>query len=129
MSQPTSEKVIIRPATRADIDAMIDEKLPWRVRAWAVEKGDELLGIGGFAYQPNDTIAAFVLKKPGAEKYAVSLHRAGLMAMREARRLGYRRIVALAEQTNEAAERWLIRLGFKLVMVDREKAWVWEASN
>jgi len=108
---------------------MIDEKLPWRVRAWAVEKGDELLGIGGFAYQPNDTIAAFVLKKPGAEKYAVSLHRAGLMAMREARRLGYRRIVAMAEQTNEAAERWLIRLGFKLVMVDREKAWVWEASN
>lgn len=129
MSQPTSEKIVIRPATRADIDAMIDEKLPWRVRAWAVEKGDELLGIGGFAYQPNDTIAAFVLKKPGAEKYAVSLHRAGLMAMREARRLGYRRIVALAEQTNEAAERWLIRLGFKLVMVDREKAWVWEASN
>jgi len=129
VSQPTSEKIVIRPATRADIDAMIDEKLPWRVRAWAVEKGDELLGIGGFAYQPNDTIAAFVLKKPGAEKYAVSLHRAGLMAMREARRLGYRRIVALAEQTNEAAERWLIRLGFKLVMVDREKAWVWEASN
>lgn len=129
MSQPTSEKIVIRPATRADIDAMIDEKLPWRVRAWAVEKGDELLGIGGFAYQPNDTIAAFVLKKPGAEKYAVSLHRAGLMAMREAKRLGYRRIVALAEQTNEAAERWLIRLGFKLVMVDREKAWVWEASN
>ena len=129
MSQPTSEKIVIRPATRADIDAMIDEKLPWRVRAWAVEKGDELLGIGGFAYQPNDTIAAFVLKKPGAEKYAVSLHRAGLMAMREARRLGYRRIVAMAEQTNEAAERWLIRLGFKLVMVDREKAWVWEASN
>jgi len=129
VSQPTSEKIVIRPATRADIDAMIDEKLPWRVRAWAVEKGDELLGIGGFAYQPNDTIAAFVLKKPGAEKYAVSLHRAGLMAMREARRLGYRRIVAMAEQTNEAAERWLIRLGFKLVMVDREKAWVWEASN
>lgn len=88
-----------------------------------------MLGIGGFAYQPNDTIAAFVLKKPGAEKYAVSLHRAGLMAMREAKRLGYRRIVALAEQTNEAAERWLERLGFKQVMVGTEKAWVWEASH
>jgi RimJ/RimL family protein N-acetyltransferase len=122
-------KVEIRPATRADIDAMIDEPLPWRVRAWAVEHDGKLLGIGGFAYQPNDTIAAFVLKKPGAEKYAVSLHRAGLMAMREAKRLGYRRIVALAEQTNEAAERWLERLGFKEVMVDSEKAWVWEASN
>jgi RimJ/RimL family protein N-acetyltransferase len=122
-------KAEIRPATRADIDAMIDEPLPWRVRAWAVEDDGKLLGIGGFAYQPNDTIAAFVLKKPGAEKYAVSLHRAGLMAMREAKRLGYRRIVALAEQTNEAAERWLERLGFREVMVDSEKAWVWEASN
>jgi RimJ/RimL family protein N-acetyltransferase len=108
---------------------MITGPLPWRVRAWAVELDGELLGIGGFAYQPNDTIAAFVMKKPGAEKYAVSLHRAGLMAMQEARRLGYRRIVALAEKTNDAAERWLARLGFKEVMVDEEKAWVWEASN
>lgn len=108
---------------------MIAESLPWRVRAWAVENDGELLGIGGFAYQPNDTIAAFVLKKPGAEKYRVALHRAGLTAMTEARRLGYRRIVALAEQTNEAAERWLARLGFKEVMVDGQQAWVWEASN
>jgi hypothetical protein len=51
------------------------------VRAWAVECGGELLGVGGFAYQPNDTIAAFVIKKPGAERYRVALHRAGLMAM------------------------------------------------
>jgi RimJ/RimL family protein N-acetyltransferase len=127
MSRQTNTE--IRPATRADIDEMINEPLPWRVRAWAVELDGELLGIGGFAYQPNDTIAAFVLKKPGAEKYAVSLHRAGLTAMQEAKRLGYRRIVALAEKTNEAAERWLARLGFKEVMVDEEKAWVWEASN
>jgi RimJ/RimL family protein N-acetyltransferase len=108
---------------------MISEPLPWRVRAWAVEKDGELLGIGGFAYQPNDTIAAFVLKKPGAEKYAVSLHRAGLMAMREAKRLGYRRVVALADKANEAAERWLERLGFQQVMVDSEQAWVWEAER
>jgi len=121
--------VTIRHATRADIDQFIDEPLPWRVRGWAVENDGELLGVGGFAYQPSDVIAAFVLKKPGAEKYAVSLHRAGLMAMREAKRLGYRRVVALAAKTNPAAERWLDRLGFKPVMVDGETAWVWEASN
>jgi RimJ/RimL family protein N-acetyltransferase len=97
------------------------------VRAWAVELDGELLGVGGFAYHPGDVIAAFVVKKPGAEKYALSLHRAGLMAMREARRLGYRRVVALAEQTNEAAERWLERLGFEQVMIDGERAWVWTA--
>lgn len=119
----------IRPATRADIDQMISEPLPWRVRAWAVERDGELLGVGGFAYQPNDTIAAFVLKKPGAERYRLALHKAGRLAMAEARRLGYRRIVALADKTNDAAERWLERLGFRQVMVDKEQAWVWEAER
>ncbi len=115
----------IRPATRADIDALIDEELPYRVRAWAVENNGELLGVGGFAFQPKDVIAAFVLKTPGADKFPLALHRAGLMAMREAKRLGYRRIVAMAEQHNEAAERWLERLGFKPVIVDNTTAWVW----
>lgn len=119
----------IRPATRADIDSLIAEKLPYRIRAFAVENDGKLLGVGGFAYQPNDTIAAFVLKAPGAEKYKVALHRAGLMAMQEAKAAGFRRVVALAEKTNPAAERWLSRLGFKQVMVEGEQAWVWEAAN
>lgn len=117
----------IRPATRADIDQLISEPLPYRIRAFAVEDNGKLLGVGGFAYQPNDTIAAFVLKAPGAERYKLALHRAGLMAMEEARQSGFRRVVALAEKTNPAAERWLARLGFKQVMVEGEKAWVWEA--
>lgn len=119
----------IRPATRADIDQLISEPLPYRIRAFAVEADGKLLGVGGFAYQPNDTIAAFVLKAPGAERYKLSLHRAGLMAMAEAKAAGFRRIVALAEKTNPAAERWLTRLGFKQVTVDGDKAWVWEAAK
>lgn len=108
---------------------MSSEPLPWRVRAWAVELDGEVLGVGGFAYQPNNTIAAFVVKKPGAERYAVTLHRAGLETMREARRLGYRRVVALADKMNAAAERWLARLGFKQLMIDGEQVWVWEADG
>jgi len=108
---------------------MIAESLPYRVRAWAVELDDKLLGIGGFAYQPGGVIAAFVLKAPGAEKYRLALHKAGLLAMAEARRLGFRRVVALADQTNEAAERWLARLGFKQVMIDDKQAWIWEAAR
>lgn len=119
----------IRPATREDIDQLVSESLPYRVRAYAVEDNGKLLGVGGFAYQPNDVVAAFVLKAPGAERYKLALHRAGLMAMAEAKKSGYRRIVALAEKTNPAAERWLARLGFKQVMVDNEKAWIWEASD
>lgn len=119
----------IRPATKEDIAQFIDEPLPYRVTAYTVELDGKVLGVGGFAYQPKDVIAAFVLKAPGAEQYRVSLHRAGLMAMREARRLGFRRVVALAEKTNPAAERWLERLGFKQVMVEGEQAWIWEAQN
>lgn len=118
-----------RTATRADIEQLIDEPLPYRIRAFAVEDEGRLLGVGGFAYQPNDTIAAFVLKAPGAEKYRIALHRAGLMAMAEARAAGFRRVVALAEQANPAADRWLARLGFKQVLVDGESAWVWEATD
>jgi len=120
---------MIRPATRKDIDQLISEPLPHRIRAFAVEENGKLLGVGGFVYQPDGTIAAFVLKAPGAEKYRVALHRAGLMAMQEAKKAGFRRVVALAEKTNPAAERWLSRLGFKQVMVEKEKAWIWEASN
>lgn len=118
----------IRPATRADIDQLITEPLPYRIRAFAVEDNGKLLGVGGFAYQPHDTIAAFVLKAPGAERYKLALHRAGLMAMEEAKQAGFKRVVALAEKTNPAAERWLSRLGFKQVMIEKEKAWVWEAN-
>jgi N-acetylglutamate synthase-like GNAT family acetyltransferase len=120
---------VIRPATRADIDQLIDEPLPWRVRALAMEHDGKLLAVGGFAYQPGDVIAAFLLRTPEAAKYKVTLHRAGMVAMKEAKEAGYRRVVALAEKTNPAAERWLARFGFKQVMIDQEKAWVWEAAN
>ena len=124
-----SRQTKIRPAVKADFDQLVAEPLPYRVRAFVVEdEAGVLLGIGGFAHQPDDVIAAFVLKAPGAEKYRIALHRAGLMAMAEAKAAGYRRVVALAEKTNPAAERWLARLGFKQVMVDGEHAWVWEAS-
>lgn len=119
----------LRPATRADIDQLIDEPLPWRIRAYAIEHDEKVLAVGGFAYQPNDVIAAFLLKADGIEKYPVMLHKAGIRAMLDARKFGYRRIVALAEKTNPAAERWLARFGFRQVMVEGEKAWVWEAVN
>ena len=127
MSQPT--KIELRPATRAAIDAMIGKPLPWRVRAWTIERAGEVLAVGGFAYQPNDVIAAFLVKKPGVEQYPVTLHRAGMLAMKEARRIGYRRIVATADKRTEAAERWLKRFGFEQVAVDGEQAWVWEAAR
>jgi RimJ/RimL family protein N-acetyltransferase len=121
--------VRLRPATREDIEGLIHKPLPWRIRAWAIDRGGEVLGVGGFAYQPNNVIAAFLVKKPGIEKYPVTLHRGGMLAMREARRAGYRRIVATADETTEAAERWLQRFGFEQVTIDDKQVWVWEAPR
>ncbi len=121
-----SRQTRIRPATPDDFRQVLDEPLPYRVKAYALEGEDGLLGVGGFAYQPGGVIAAFLLKLPGMEKFPVSLHRAGMQAMQDAKRYGYRRIVALAQQDNPAAERWLKRFGFKQVMIDEKPAWVWE---
>lgn len=122
-------KAEIRYATRADFDELFEVPLPHRVRALAVQAGDELLGVGGLVFQPDGTTAAFVVMKPDAAKrYPVALHRAGIRMMGEARRLGIKRVVALAEEFNPAAEPWLERLGFKPVQVDGETAWVWEDS-
>lgn len=118
-------KSVIRPITQADIDEMVAEPLPHRIRAWAVEIDDVLQGIGGLVFMPNDMVAAFVMMKPGAARYKIALHKAGLLAMREAKRLGIPRVVALAQAQNPAAEPWLERLGFRPVSVDGEVAWVW----
>lgn len=122
-----SQRTKIRPATAADFALLIDEPLPYRVRAWALDDDGRLLVVGGFAFQPGGVIAAFVLKADGAEKYPIALHKAGRYAMREAVKSGYRRIVALAEVGNPRAVPWLERMGFKLKMVDNVKTWIWEA--
>ena len=96
-----------------------------RIRAYSVLIDDVLQGIGGLAFMPSGTVAGFVMMVPGAARYKVALHKAGLMAMREARRLGIDRVVALAEMHNPAAEPWLERLGFRPVPIDGTVAWVW----
>lgn len=107
---------------------MLAEPLPYRVRAFAAEKDGELLGVGGFAFLPGGGVAAFVEAAPGAHRYRLAFHRAGLMAMREARRLGFTRIVATAETKHPRAEAWLARLGFHSEDVDGTKVWIWERS-
>jgi hypothetical protein len=119
----------IRPATPKDVAALIAEPLPWRIRAFAMEDDGKLLAVGGFTFMPGDTVAAFLIKAEGAERYPVTLHRAGITAMRTAVEAGYRRIVALADKTNPAAERWLVRFGYKLHMIDGIKTWIWERNG
>jgi RimJ/RimL family protein N-acetyltransferase len=120
-------KVVLRPATRADFDKMLAEPLPYRVRAFAVEREGDLLGVGGLGFMPDGTVAAFVHTVDGAHRYKVAMHKAGLVTMAEARRLGLRRVVASADPGIEASGRWLERLGFEPTDMDADghRIYVW----
>lgn len=118
--------VVLRHATRTDVDALIAEPLPYRIRAFAAERDGELLGVGGLAFLPDGTVGAFVHVVPGARRYRVALHKAGLRTMALARQLGVRRVVALAEPGVEPACRWLHRLGFREMTVDGEQVFAWQ---
>lgn len=120
-------KVELRPATSSDIAVLVAEPLPYRVRAFAAERDGELLGLGGLAFLPTGTVAAFVLLAEGARRYKIALHKAGLRTMQEARRLGIRRVVAMAEPGVEPAPRWLERLGFHPMTIDGEQVYAWHS--
>jgi N-acetylglutamate synthase-like GNAT family acetyltransferase len=119
-------RVVLRPAERADFDALLGEPLPHRVRAIAAEIDGRLLGVGGLAFLPDGTVGAFVHANDEARKYKVAMHRAGLAAIQMAREAGIRRMVAMADPNIEAAEPWLERLGFKEMTVDNARVWVWQ---
>lgn len=119
-------RVVLRPATLGDFEELIDEPLPWRVRATAAEIDGKLLGVGGLAFLPDGTVGAFVHVADEARKYKIAMHRAGLQTMADARALGLQRVVALADKDIERAVPWLERLGFKKMIANGEGVWVWQ---
>lgn len=120
---------ITRAATQADFAALLDEPLPWRVRALTVEHDGRPVGIGGLAFMPDGTVAAFLHAATDARKFRMTVHKAGLRVMREARRLGVRRIVALADPEIAAAAPWLKRLGFQETIIDGERIYEWRTPS
>lgn len=118
--------VKIRPTIPEDIPHCIAEKLPYRIKCVTLVVDDKVVGLGGCAFLPDGTVAAFAQILPAARKYPIAVHRAGLRAIAEARRYGVKRMVATPEPGREPAERWLERLGFKPEMVAGNKVFVWE---
>jgi len=118
-------KVVLRSATRADVDLMIAD-LPFRIRGYAAELDGKLLGLGGLAFFPNGSVGAFLMMNEGAQRYKMSLHKAGLKVIEDARRLGIKRVVAMAQPGVEPAVRWLKRLGFEEMTVDGETVFAWQ---
>ncbi len=119
----------VRPTVAADLDH-VAWRNRYRLHAWTArvrcpensESGPEsgrIVGIGGVQVMEDGTLVAFVDLLPEARRHPHSLHRAALRFMGELRRAGVRRVVATADPEQPAAERWLWRLGFVRVEVER----------
>jgi hypothetical protein len=118
--------VVLRPARPEDFAELLREPLSYRVRAVTGEKDGRVIGIGGIAWLGQDTYGAFLMLADGAERHRVSLHRAGLFIIAEARKLRLPRLVALADPAIAPAERWLKRLGFTPRPANAgETVWIW----
>ena len=128
-SSPRSIVVRIRPSIPADLPHVIGEPLPFRIKAITLEVDGRVLGLGGVAFPPGGGPPwAFVQQCPEAKRYRVSFHRAGLAAMRMICDAGVGEVVATADADNEAALRWLKRLGFAPATVqplDDKLLFVW----
>jgi len=118
-------RVRLRPTVAADLAAVTDQPLPARIQGITAEIDGRVLGIGGFSFR-DGVIVAFVAMNDEARKYPAAIHRAGLMAMAVARRNRLPIVVAEAEPGNPAAERWLMRLGFRRTVLMGREAFVWE---
>lgn len=98
----------VRPATFEDFDT----PPLYRVRAWVAFKDGRKIGIGGIGFPPNMPAVIWAELTDELRKHPVTLHKIGLMGMREVRAMGIKYMVATTEVGFEAAERWIARLGF-----------------
>lgn len=131
-ARPSRPPVILRPTVPADLPHIIGEPLSFRIKGITVLSGDNILGMGGIAFPPGDTVWAFVQQTAEAKRYPVAFHRAGLMAMRMIRDLGLNEVMATADRDNEAALRWLSRLGFVKTqhqVVDGKVTFLWSGDR
>jgi hypothetical protein len=121
-------RVLLRSTVPADLPHVMNQPLPFRIKAITAHIGDQVLGVGGLGYLPNGIVGAFVVMNAEGRKYPVAIHRAGLAAMRMIRESGEPRVVAIADHLVPSAERWLARLGFEAVTVDGVTAYIWQAK-
>lgn len=129
-------EMIFRPTVADDLAAVGEEAPAFRIRAITGRIGDDVVAVGGFAYHEDGGVMAFATLKPDARKRPIALHKAARAAIADAVRRGARRIVATADPSVEAAERWLESLGFvsaenlglSTTDIGGHKLFIWQAK-
>lgn len=119
----------LRPTVRADFDAL-ECKAPARVKAvTGVDVDGNIVGFGGVAYLPSGEVMAFSELTERAKASPMSLHKAALRVIREAKEAGVKEMLAISDyERSKAAGRWLARLGFFPEERFGKLVWVWKAE-
>lgn len=118
-------KMTIAPTTPEDVRDFLMVKLPYRIKAMTARVDDRIVAIGGLTFLPGGTVTAFLEADDEARKHPVTLHKAVLAGLKDAKANGYRVITALADECIEAAPRWLKRLGFEPRKIEGETVFTW----
>lgn len=104
--------IVIRPATRADIEAFSDMPDKPTIRAYVAEMDGKVIGMGGMAFQKGRWIA-FCDLTPESRKLKVSIVKTAGRIMDDAMKSGVRFVYAQPDLNEPGAIRWLERLGFE----------------
>ena len=103
----------ISPAKAQDFLDFAGALPPYRVLAWTARFEGKVIGIGGILFVPDGGRLAFVDMSDEARRFKKTLHKTGLLFMREMRELGIGTIIATTETKVPRADEWLLRLGFQ----------------
>ena len=118
----------LKPATKGDFETLMGISPPYRIRAYSGYLGDELIGIGGFAFMPDGTVAAFAKLTDTARQYPMFLHKAGIFVMGKASEFGIRRASTVAQAEIKPARKWLSLLGFQPEIIEDMEIWIWQTQ-
>jgi hypothetical protein len=103
----------VRPATRSDIEAFSDMTPKPSIRAIAGELDGRVVALGGLVLA-GGRWHAFVDLTEEAAPFKITIARAAIRFLAEARRDGIKFIYAEADTTKPTALAWLTSLGFHL---------------
>lgn len=104
--------VVIRRASREDIEKFSDMTGKPTLKAWVGELNDEIIALGGFAIYRGRWVM-FLDLSPQARQFKFALVRFARHLMTEAKAEGVKFIRAEADVSEPMSRKWLCSLGFE----------------
>jgi N-acetylglutamate synthase-like GNAT family acetyltransferase len=105
-------KLIIRRASKADIEAFSPMPHKPTLLAWVGEIDGRLIGLGGLRRLQDGRWLAFLDLTDEARPYKMHIMRQALRMLAKAKEVGVKYVYAQPDPCEEKAKYWLARLGF-----------------